>query len=198
MIKRVTCLGNGKGVPGEPLYNKMVQVGRILAEREIAVVTGAYGGVGMEAPLRGASSAGGTTVGYHMGRHSCKDPNKFISDLQDASLNGTEETLPPGSLAYSNASDTYVRRLGYLLHSDAFIIAAGFDLGTLVEISVLVNLNEKGLWTPKRIVILTDGSLSRRDSMILGLLNDLSDPPIGYLHITSNPQEAVDWILQNK
>lgn len=64
--KTIACLGGGKGKEGDAQYDAMVEVGRLLAQRGCTVITGGFGGAGMEAPAKGAKEAGGTAIGYTM------------------------------------------------------------------------------------------------------------------------------------
>ena len=57
--KLISCFGPGVGEPGDPLYDAMVEVGRLLAQLGCTVQTGGFGGTGMEAPARGAREANG-------------------------------------------------------------------------------------------------------------------------------------------
>jgi len=50
----IACLGSGKGELGEPIYDAMVKIGAMAAQRSIKIATGGFGGAGMEAPARGA------------------------------------------------------------------------------------------------------------------------------------------------
>ena len=61
---RVSVIGGGE-VDGET-YERAREVGRLLGERGHEVVCGGYGGV-MEAVCRGASEAGGHTIGILKG-----------------------------------------------------------------------------------------------------------------------------------
>jgi uncharacterized protein (TIGR00725 family) len=63
---RVSVIG-GSTVDGET-YERAREIGRLLGERGHEVVCGGYGGV-MEAACRGASEAGGHTVGILKGTH---------------------------------------------------------------------------------------------------------------------------------
>jgi len=61
---RVSVIGGSEVEEGT--YEEAREVGRLLAERDHEVVCGGYGGV-MEAACRGASEAGGHTVGILKG-----------------------------------------------------------------------------------------------------------------------------------
>lgn len=204
-IKYVTCFGSGEGKVGDHLYEEMVKVGRLLAENGVTIATGAYGGVGMEAPAKGAKEAGGKVVGLHLGKYSEKKPNPFLTSSYDASIASNEVgflTKPP---EFHDAKDTYLKRLEYLLNGEAFIIAGGMSLGTLVEFLAVVNLNEK-FWTePRRVALLHPNLLQskysveeaaslRRDDAVLEILSVLAKQR-GYLQRVETATEAVNWVL---
>ena len=90
------------------------EVGRLLAERGCAVVTGGLGSV-MAAAARGAKSAGGTTIGVLPGerRH---DANEWIDHAVVTGLG-------------------HARNLAVVASGDA-VIAVGGEWGTLSEIGL--------------------------------------------------------------
>jgi uncharacterized protein (TIGR00725 family) len=88
------------------------QVGRLLAERGCAVVTGGLGEV-MEAAARGAKSAGGTTIGILPGQ-SRHDANIWIDHAVATGVG-------------------HARNLAVVASGDA-VIAVGGRWGTLAEI----------------------------------------------------------------
>ena len=61
--KAVTVFGSARTPPEDPQYKQAELVGRLLAEREFAVITGAGPGI-MEAANRGALDAGGKSVSH--------------------------------------------------------------------------------------------------------------------------------------
>lgn len=61
----VSVFGSARVLPGDPAYDDAVVVGRLLAEHGRAVITGGGPGV-MEAANRGASEAGGLSIGLNI------------------------------------------------------------------------------------------------------------------------------------
>jgi predicted Rossmann-fold nucleotide-binding protein len=137
---RVSCFGSAKNAP-ENLYEEMRSVGRILATRGVAVATGAFAGIGMQAAAEGALRSGGATVGY---TYEGRSPNPFIKEIVDCQ-----------SLTQNIPFDAdYCVRLAGLLLSDAFIVAAGGGPGTFLELIATINFNQK-FWNPlKRTAVL--------------------------------------------
>ena len=107
---RVSVIGSGDAAPAEA--ETAAAVGRLLAERGHVVVCGGLGGV-MEAACRGASEAGGRTIGILPG----DDP---------AAANPHVET--PIATGMGNARNVLV-----VLNGDA-VVAVGGSTGTLSEI----------------------------------------------------------------
>ncbi len=182
-------MGSGNGVAGEPAYDAMVEVGRLLAERGCIVVTGGFGGAGMEAPVRGAREAGGKVFGYTM---LGKPANEYLAEYGDCQFFG--ETRLPIELQFGT-------RLGHLLESDGFIICAGGGPGTMVELIAIINLNIK-LWKehPKRFAILMPKDM-KCEGWGNGMIEQLISwgiLPLGLAHrqilITGSPEAAVGWV----
>ena len=63
--RAVTVFGSARTDPADPQYAAAMQVGRVLAERGFAVITGGGPGV-MEAANRGAKEAGGRSIGCNI------------------------------------------------------------------------------------------------------------------------------------
>jgi len=61
-MKTVTIFGSSLPSEGSPAYEEARRLGRLLAERGLAICNGGYGGL-MEASARGAREAGGHTIG---------------------------------------------------------------------------------------------------------------------------------------
>lgn len=58
----VACFGSARTKPDDPMYRHARHIGRAIAKRGIAVITGGGPGI-MEAVNRGAALAGGTSIG---------------------------------------------------------------------------------------------------------------------------------------
>jgi uncharacterized protein (TIGR00725 family) len=106
--KQVSVIGSGAEHTG-----RAEEVGRLLAERGCAVVTGGLGEV-MAAAARGAKSAGGTTIGILPGE-SRADANEWIDYAVVTGIG-------------------HARNLAVVASGDA-VIAVGGSWGTLAEIA---------------------------------------------------------------
>lgn len=184
---KIACFGSGQGESGEPMYDAMMEVGRLLAQRNVLVMTGGFGGAGMEAPARGARGVRGNSVGYTWrGRPG----NWFLTDAIDCSIH-QGITMPP--------EIQYGIRLGNLLQADGFIVAADGDPGIMVELMAIINLGAKLWQPPKRIAVLKPVlSTSGWDHDMFRELRRwgvLPESVEGYIMPTSEPTHAVEWVL---
>lgn len=165
----------------------MVEVGRLLAKRDVVVVTGGFTGAGMEAPARGATEAGGKSVGYTILGIT---GNQFLTNTHDcSSLNGKPMMV----------EQQYGLRLGNLLEADGFIIAANGGPGTLVELFALINLKQK-IWAgdKKRCAILRPlkASIVGWDYTMLEYFRQMGVIESGfeeYICVCETPKQAVKW-----
>jgi uncharacterized protein (TIGR00730 family) len=109
----VTVFGSARMHEGSPTYDAAREVGRGLAERGYAVITGGGPGL-MEAANRGASEAGGLSIGCNIELPHEQTPN-----------------------AYANLSIDFryffVRKTMFVKYSEAFVVFPG-GFGTLDEL----------------------------------------------------------------
>jgi uncharacterized protein (TIGR00730 family) len=117
----VSVFGASGAEPGDPEYAAGRVVGKQLAETGFAVATGGYGGV-MEAACRGASDAGGVTIGV------------------------TAPTVFPGRsganpwVQHEIPADDLIERIAIMMKMSAAFIAMPGSIGTLAELIVAWNL----------------------------------------------------------
>jgi uncharacterized protein (TIGR00725 family) len=104
----------GPGEPSSEQAARAEEVGRLLAEAGAVVVCGGLGGA-MEAVCRGASSAGGLTLGILPG-HDRRDANEYV-----------EVAVPTGMGEMRNA---------LVVRAADAVIAVGGAYGTLSEIAL--------------------------------------------------------------
>lgn len=185
--------GSGSGNPGDPLYDAMSEAGKLVVERNHVVMTGAYGGIGMEAPARGAHRVNNSqTVGFTMGGDRLA--NEFIDQVIDCSYATLQGNRKP------TREETFGIRLGGLLAADAFIIGAQGGPGTMVEFFSIINFNSKA-WKPgKRIAFLDPESSEPTESwavpliMLLAKFGLITSEVMDLVHVSMRPENAVDWV----
>ncbi len=130
--KAVTVFGGRHPVVGDPEYAEAVELGSLLAGANYAVMSGGYSGV-MEAVSRGASKAGGTTIGVTMEIFGDLPPNPFL----------TREVR----------ARNFFERLEILTaHASGFIAMRG-GMGTLTEISLIWNMLQTKTMAPKPMIL---------------------------------------------
>ncbi len=170
------------------MYDDMDRVGQLLAMDGHTVLTGGFGGVGMEAPARGAKQAGGKCIGYTM---LGKPGNSFLTQVIECRHIGTELLVPELQFGV---------RLGRLLLADGFILAAGGGPGTLLELLAVLNLNMKFWEKVRPLAILKPEGLMTAgwDGEMIKVISawcQLPDSARDAIHIVSTPTEAVTWAL---
>lgn len=182
-MKTIACLGSGSGVEGEALYDEMMRVGQLLAESGVVVITGGFGGAGMEAPAKGAQSVGGKTIGYtFMGLPT----NPYFSEVVDCDKEGSCPEVQFGT------------RLGHLLSADGFVVGVNGGPGTMVELMAIINLNAKFWKVQKKVVILRPNSVKTigwDDLMFQQLKSWGMLPGSVSIVVAETPEEAVATVL---
>lgn len=181
------------------MYDAMQEVGQTLARVGATVITGGFGGSGMEAPAKGASLAGGKSIGYTlMGLPA----NPHLSELVDCrkeflrvKFNSCQDET---SYPEPSPEIQFGIRLGHLLSADAFIVGAAGGAGTLVELMAIINLNAK-FWKEKKVVvILKPHSLECSgwdDDMLQQLKNWGVLPDSVQVIVRVTPDDAVACVL---
>lgn len=182
---RVSCFGSSRDTPSY-LYEEMRLVGKLLALRGVSIATGAFGGIGMEAPCEGARDTGEAVpiTGYSYGSIPT---NPYINQL--VSCQSLTEHIPFDA--------AYCLRLAGLLSSDAFIVAGGGGPGTFLELAATINFNHK-FWNPmKRIAILEMRTSGGWDNALLDTLTGwgvLTVQVTSSIRVVASAEEAVRWV----
>ena len=167
----IAVFGSARTRPDDPSYAQAVQVGRLLSEAGFAVITG--GGPGaMEAANKGASEAGGTSVGLG------------IELPFEAGLN---EWVDVGI----NFRYFFARKTMFVKYSQGFVVLPG-GVGTLDELFEAITLVQtrkvtrfpivlvgvdywSGLIGWLRDTVLADGKISERDLDLIHLTDDVEE-----------------------
>jgi uncharacterized protein (TIGR00730 family) len=167
----ISVFGSARTEPDDPEYALAEQVGQALVEAGFAVITG--GGPGaMEAANKGASLAGGVSVGL---------------GIELPFESGLNEWVDIGI----NFSYFFARKTMFVKYAQGFITLPG-GFGTFDEIFEAVTLVQTqkvtsfpvvllgthywgGLFDWLRGVVLPDGKISRRDLEIFHLTDDVTE-----------------------
>jgi uncharacterized protein (TIGR00730 family) len=164
----VSIFGSTRVKPGEEVYIKAEQIGRLLAENGFGVITGGGPGV-MEAANKGAASAGGRSIGLNIELPLEQKPNP-----------------------YSNITLRFryffVRKVMFVKYAVAYIILPG-GFGTIDELFEAITLIQthkirpfpvimvgstywKGLLNWLKDFALKEGRISTSDLEIIRLMDD--------------------------
>ena len=131
----ITVFGSARTEPGTPAYETAEALGCALAEAGFTVANGGYGGT-MEAVSKGASEAGGRVIGVTTDQFD-STPNQWIE----------EEIRVPD----------WTARLFKLIELGEGYVALPGGTGTLVELSVVWEWNNKRFFErPRPVVLLGD------------------------------------------
>jgi len=128
--KIITIFGSSKPVEGEIEYEFARKLGYELGKVGFTICNGGYGGT-MEATARGAKEAGAKTIGITVATFG-GSANKWI-----------DEEI--------KARDLFERLKVLIEKGDGYVVLKG-GTGTLVEISLVWELMNKGLINPKPFI----------------------------------------------
>jgi uncharacterized protein (TIGR00730 family) len=164
----VSIFGSTRVTPGDPIYEKAEEIGRLLAQNGFGVITG--GGPGaMEAANKGAALAGGKSIGLNVELPMEQKPNPYANI-----------TL---SFRYF-----FVRKVMFVKYAVAYIILPG-GFGTMDELFESITLIQthkikpfpvilvgstywKGLLHWLKNVVLEEGKISSSDLDILQVIDE--------------------------
>jgi len=131
----VTVFGSARIAPDSPYYEAAREVGRGLAERGFAVMTGGGPGI-MEAANRGAHEAGGLSIGCNIELPHEQAPNPYANLSIDFRY-------------------FFVRKTMFVKYSEAFVVFPG-GFGTMDELFEALTLIQTG--KVKRFPVVLYGS----------------------------------------
>lgn len=129
-----TIFGSAFTSPNDPLYSQAESFGKYFVQNNITICTGGYGGI-MEAVSKGAGSENGKVIGITVSEWE-RIPNQYL----------TEEIKTP---------NLFTRLMKLIELGDFYLVFKG-GTGTLVEISVALELMSKGSMQEKKIYFHTD------------------------------------------
>ena len=172
----ITVFGGSQPKEGDAAYTEAQTLGRLLAERGHAVLTGGYIGT-MEAVSRGAAEAGGHVIGV-----TCAD----IEEWRKVGVNRWVKE--------ERRKQTLLERLQGLIEGCDAAIALPGGPGTLTEISLMWNLMVIESLHRRPLILVGDGWQSVFGQVFERLGPYTSENQRNLLQFTSDVETAVTLI----
>ncbi len=171
-VKTITIFGTGRARPGDTAHTLAYKTGKLLAQAGFTIANGGYGGT-MLAAAKGATEAGGKTIGVTCSAFKGGKANKYISrEIVTGSLNERLDTL---------------LKLG-----QAYVVLPG-GTGTLLELANVWELKNKGFLEADKPIILVGGFWRPLLDLIA------ADDPNSSRHIkqVDGPEQVVELIVDS-
>jgi len=172
----VSIFGSTRTRPGDEVYQRAEQIGKLLAENGFAVITGGGPGV-MEAANKGAFSAGGKSIGLNIELPLEQKPNPY-----------TNITL--------NFRYFFVRKVMFVKYAVAYIILPG-GFGTMDELLESITLIQTKKIRPFPVILVGSnywkGFLEWIKEVVLKE-GKISSANLDILQLIDEPQEIIKTI----
>jgi uncharacterized protein (TIGR00730 family) len=169
----VSFFGSARIKPSDPIYKKTEKIARLFVENNFAVITGGGGGV-MEAANKGATEAGGTSVGLNIILPFEQKPNSFTNVKLEFKY-------------------FFIRKVMFVKYAAAYIILPG-GFGTLDELFEAVTLVQTHRIKPFPLILVgSDYWAGLNDWIKTRLLSEkrISPEDIEILQVMDEPEEIV-------
>jgi len=172
----VTIFGSARTHPNSATYKTTERVARLLVENGFNVISGGGPGV-MEAANKGASEAGGKSVGLHIHLPREQKPNKYANVRLDFKY-------------------FFIRKVMFVKYAVAYIILPG-GFGTLDELFESLTLIQTKRIKSFPVILLNSeywGGLARWMKNTLLKEKCISQSDMEIFKIVDSPEEAVNTI----
>ncbi|MCB2226125.1 MAG: TIGR00730 family Rossman fold protein [Desulfarculaceae bacterium] len=176
--KGVSIFGSARVAPGSPEYLLAEEMGRLLVEAGFSVITGGGGGV-MEAGNKGATEAGGHSVGLNIQLPFEQRPNPYANVRLDFRY-------------------FFVRKVVFVKYSVAYIVMPG-GFGTLDEMAEALTLIQTRRIRPFPVILMGSdywGGLVDwiKEKQLGGGM--ISPEDLDFFRVMDDPAEVVKLIKQ--
>lgn len=172
----VSIFGSTRVSPDNPLYEKALQLARLLAENGFSVITGGGPGI-MEAANKGALEGGGKSIGLNIDLPAEQAPNQY-----------TNIRL---SFRYF-----FVRKVMFVKYAVAYIIFPG-GFGTLDELSEAITLIQTKKIKPFPVILVEKAYWQGLLDWIKGTLlkeQHISPEDLEIIQVIDEPKEILKCI----
>ncbi len=172
----VSIFGSSRIKPDDPIYKKTEEIAAIFAKNNFAVITGGGEGV-MEAANKGASKAGGTSIGLNIALPFEQKPNQY-SNIK------------------LNFKYFFIRKVMFVKYATAYIIMPG-GFGTLDEFFEAITLIQTHRIKPFPVILVGSDYWSGLIKWIKSRLlteKRISPGDIDILQVMDEPEEIVNAV----
>jgi uncharacterized protein (TIGR00730 family) len=169
----VSIFGSARIQPDDPLYRKAEEIAGLFVKHKFAVITGGGGGV-MEAANKGATEAGGSSVGLNIRLPFEQKPNPFATVQLEFKY-------------------FFIRKVMFIKYAEAYIVLPG-GFGTLDELTEVITLIQTQRIKPFPIILVgSDYWAGLLDWIKTRLLKDrmISAKDLDILQVIDDPEEVV-------
>ncbi|MQA90857.1 MAG: TIGR00730 family Rossman fold protein [Gemmatimonas sp.] len=173
----VALFGSARVLPDDPQYETAAETAALLARAGFAVITGGGPGL-MEAANRGASEAGGISIGCNIELPFEQGTNSWVEIA-------------------INFRYFFVRKTMFVKYSEAFIIFPG-GFGTMDELFEALTLIQTGKIRNFPVILFGSEYWSGLLDWIRGVMlaeGKITPHDVDLLFVTDSPEEAVQVIL---
>ncbi len=169
----VSIFGSARIKPNDPVYKKTEKIAELFVKNGFSVITGGGGGV-MEAANKGASEAGGTSVGLNILLPFEQEPNPYANVKLDFKY-------------------FFIRKVMFVKYASAYIILPG-GFGTLDELFEAVTLIQTRRIKPFPLILVNSeywtGLVDWIKDKLLGEKR-ISPEDLEILQVMDDPEEIV-------
>jgi uncharacterized protein (TIGR00730 family) len=172
----VSVFGSARVKREDPIYEQAEKIAALFVKNHFAVITGGGGGI-MEAANKGATEAGGTSVGLNIVLPHEQNPNQFANIQLDFNY-------------------FFIRKVMFVKYASAYIIMPG-GFGTLDELFEAVTLIQTQRIKPFPLLLVgSDYWQGLIDWVKYRLLEEkrISPEDLGILQIMDDPEEIVNTV----
>ncbi len=174
----VSVFGSARTKPDAPEYLAAREVGRLLAEQGVPVITGGGPGI-MEAANRGAYEAGGLSIGCNIELPFEQGSNDYLSRS-------------------INFRFFFVRKTMFVKYAAAFIVFPG-GFGTMDELFESLTLIQTGKIKDFPVVLFGTDYWSGLEAWLRDTVakeGNIDEEDLMRFHVTDDPEEAVEHVIR--
>lgn len=177
----ISIFGSARTKPGNKYYELTVQIAKNLAEEGFGIISGGGPGI-MEAANKGASLAGGKSVGLNIELPFEQEPNQYIDRTHNL-----------------NFDFFFVRKVMFVKYSQAFIMMPG-GWGTMDEFFEVATLIQTGKFKQSPMILVGKtywgGLFEWMKKTMLEEEKNISPEDLDLIKVFDTAEEVTEFMLE--